>query len=175
MMTHEELGRAIFNSSHLTGEFVLRSGKISHEYFDKYQFESDPILLKEIAVHMVSLLPDSFDVLAGLEVGGIPIATALSLETNKPLAFIRKKPKEHGTKKFAEGIEVENKHLVIIEDVVTSGGQVIISTSDLRKIHANISLALCVIDRESGGAETLSQHGIELRSLFKMSELKSFL
>ena len=150
-MTREELGKKIYDSSYITGEFVLRSGQTSNEYFDKYQFESRPELLGEIAKQIKVLLPEDFDILAGLEVGGIPIATALSLETGKPVVFVRKKAKEYGTCKFAEGVDVKNKKVVIIEDVVTSGGQVIFSTEDLRKAGAIIDTALCVINRESGG------------------------
>ena len=171
-MTREELGKAIYDVSHLTGEFLLRSGKISNEYFDKYRFESRPELLSEIANHLTALLPLEFDLLAGLEMGGIPLSTALSMNTGKRLVFVRKKPKEYGTCKFAEGIEIEGKNLVVIEDVVTSGGQVVISSGDLRKDGAQISIALCVIDREAGGRERLAEVGIELRSLFTMSELK---
>jgi len=173
-MTKKELGIAIYDCSHITGEFLLRSGNISNEYFDKYQFESDPKLLEAIAESLAELLPDEFDLLAGLEVGGIPIATALSLKTGKPVVFVRKKAKEHGTCKLAEGTSVKGKKIVVIEDVVTSGGQVVISTADLRAEGAVIELALCVIDRESGGAESLKDSNIELKSLFTMSELKSY-
>jgi len=171
-MTREELGKKIYDSSYITGEFVLRSGQTSNEYFDKYQFESRPELLGEIAKQIKVLLPEDFDILAGLEVGGIPIATALSLETGKPVVFVRKKAKEYGTCKFAEGVDVKNKKVVIIEDVVTSGGQVIFSTEDLRKAGAIIDTALCVINRESGGPEKLAEAGINLKSLFTMSYLK---
>jgi orotate phosphoribosyltransferase len=171
-MTKEELGKKVYEVAYITGEFLLRSGVISNEYFDKYQFESRPDLLKEIAEQMIPLLPQEFDVIAGLEMGGIPIATALSLETGKPVVFVRKKAKEYGTCKFAEGVPIKNKKVVVIEDVVTSGGQVVISTEDLRKAGAEINLALCVIDRESTGRENLSKNNIELRSLYTMSYLK---
>jgi orotate phosphoribosyltransferase len=171
-MTKEELGKEIYKSSHLTGEFLLRSGKISNEYFDKYRFESQPYLLNEIARQMQELLPEDYDLIAGLEMGGIPLASTLSIWTGKHTVFVRKKAKEHGTCKFAEGAEIDGKHVVIIEDVVTSGGQIIFSSKDLRTDGAIIKYALSVIDRESGGRESLAQDGIELRSLFTMSELK---
>ncbi len=171
-MIREELGKEIYDSSYITGEFVLRSGKISHEYFDKYQFESRPELLTEIAKQLLPLLPIDFDAFAGLEMGGIPIATALSIETNKPMVFVRKKAKEYGTCKFAEGVDIVNKKIVVVEDVVTSGGQVILSTNDLRAAGAIIEYAICVINRESGGTEKLAANGINLQSLFTMSYLK---
>lgn len=171
-MTKEELGREIFNVSHLTGTFVLRSGKVSNEYFDKYLFESNPLLLEEIANHLVHLLPANFDILAGLEMGGIPLAVALSIKTSKPVVFVRKKAKEYGTNKIAEGIDITGKKLVVVEDVITSGGQVVLSSKDLLGFNAEIMKAICVIDRESGGKENLRTEGIELSSLFTMSELK---
>lgn len=174
-MTRQELGTAIYNVSHITGEFLLRSGKISNEYFDKYLFESNPELLQAIAEQMAVNLPDDLDVLAGLEVGGIPIATALSFVTGKPVVFVRKKAKEYGTCKLAEGVDVKDKKVVVIEDVVTSGGQIVLSTEDLRKEGAVIHQALCVIDRESGGPESLAKSGIELKPLFTMSELKGYI
>jgi len=172
-MTHEELGKTIYSTSHLTGTFVLRSGTVSNEYFDKYLFESNPKLLVEIAKKLVDLLPDDFDVIAGLEMGGIPLATALSILTEKPLALVRKKAKEYGTMKIAEGAEIKGKRVVIIEDVVTSGGQVVLSAEDLRKQGAEVTIALCVIDRESGGKNDLAQIGIKLRAIYTMTELKS--
>ncbi len=168
-----ELAKKIYEVSHITGEFLLRSGKISNEYFDKYRFESQPELLKEIAIQMNSNLPKEYDYLAGLEMGGIPIATAISFEAAKPAVFVRKHAKEYGTCQFAEGADVKGKKLVIIEDVITSGGQAIISATDLRNFGAEIDTVLCVIDRQSGGKEALAEAGLKLIPLFTMSELKA--
>ncbi len=171
-MTREELGLEIFKVSHITGEFKLRSGIFSNEYFDKYQFECRPNLLSEITNYLRGMLPSEFDLLAGLETGGIPLATALALKTGKPMVLVRKKAKDYGTMKLAEGPNIKQMNLIVIEDVVTSGGQILKSIEDIRKIGGFCNLALCVIDREQGGPETLSKIGVELRSLFKMSELK---
>jgi len=130
-------------------------------------------LLSEIAACFADIIPSRIDGLAGLEMGGIPLATALSLATGLPLVMVRKKAKEYGTKKIAEGFEVKGKRLLIVEDVITSGGQVIISTNELRQSGAIIEDAVCVIDRESGGKEKLLEAGIKLHSLFTMSELKA--
>lgn len=171
-MTREELGLEILKVSHISGEFKLRSGIISNEYFDKYQFECRPNLLNEITNYLIGLLPTEFDLLAGLETGGIPLATALALKIGKPMVLVRKKAKDYGTMKLAEGPDIEQMKLVVIEDVVTSGGQILTSIENIRKIGGFCNVALCVIDREQGGSEILSTVGIELRSLFKMSELK---
>ena len=172
-MNRTELAQEIYDISHITGEFRLRSGQISNEYFDKYLFEGQPQLLKLIAESMKSLIPDGIDALAGLEMGGIPVVTMLSQVSGIPALFVRKKAKEYGTCKLAEGGEIANKRLLIVEDVVTSGGQILLSAADLRKRKAIVEDALCVIDREAGGSEALADEGLRLHSLFRMSELKN--
>lgn len=172
-VNRQELARAIFKIAHLTGQFLLRSGKTSSEYFDKYQFESDPKLLREIAKSLVALVPKETEYLGALEMGGIPIATALSLETGIPVVFVRKTAKEYGTCKFAEGPAIKGKRLTLIEDVITTGGQVAISCNDLRGEGAVIDTVLCVIDRSEGQTEKIQEAGLNLNPLFTMAELKS--
>lgn len=171
-MTRFDLARRIHQTSHLTGRFTLRSGVTATEYFDKYQFETDPALLREIAAHLQPLIPGETDALAGLELGGVPIATVLSQLCGLPTCFVRKEAKTYGTCKLAEGGDIAGKRLLIVEDVVTSGGQIALSTQDLRDLGARVSHALCVIDREAGGAENLAKAGVELHALFRMGELK---
>jgi orotate phosphoribosyltransferase len=167
-----ELARRIYERSRLTGEFRLRSGATSDEYFDKYLFESDPPLLREIAEALVVLLPDGADALAGLELGGVPLATVVSQVSGLPTLFVRKERKTYGTCRLAEGGEIDGRHLVVIEDVITSGGQVIESCGALREHGAQITMVLCVIDREAGGRENLAAENLDLRSLFTMSQLR---
>jgi orotate phosphoribosyltransferase len=162
----DDLAAAIYATSHITGEFVLRSGVTSTEYFDKYRFEADPVLLCDIAAALVALVPDDTEVLAGL-------ATALSQLTGIPAAFVRKEAKTYGTCQLAEGASIDGKRVTVVEDVVTSGGQVVISCGDLRERGAVVQHALCVIDRESGGPAALADLGVELRPLFTMTELKA--
>ncbi|MFL6053172.1 MAG: orotate phosphoribosyltransferase [Actinoallomurus sp.] len=170
-MTRPELARRIYSAAHLTGHFVLRSGQTATEYFDKYRFESDPVLLDDITRAMAPLVPPETEVLAGLEMGGIPVVTALSRQTGLPCAFVRKQAKPYGTCRLAEGADVAGRRVLVVEDVVTSGGQIVLSTTDLRGLGAQISQALCVIDREQGGAETLSAAGIGLLSLLTATDL----
>ncbi|GAB1430322.1 orotate phosphoribosyltransferase [Ignavibacteria bacterium] len=172
-MDKATLAKNVFQTAHLTGVFTLRSGRVSNVYFDKYQFESRPELLRVIAEKMAEMLPPETEVLAGLEVGGIPIATAISLHTGLPTAFVRKKAKEYGTMRVSEGSNLNERKIVIIEDVITSGGQVLLSAEDLRALGAQILCCLCVIDRESGGREALAEAGIPLQSVFTMSELQA--
>lgn len=172
-MNKTELAKKIYAVSHLTGTFTLRSGQVSNEYFDKYLFASNPELLEAIAVHLSELIPDGTEILAGLEMGAIPIATALSLKTGMPAIFVRKKAKEYGTAKLAEGADFKGKKVCVIEDVVTTGGQIVLSTNDLRERGADIEYVLCVIERDIKGRENLKKEGLELRSLFTMEELKA--
>ena len=167
------LAGEVFSRCYLVGEFTLRSGRSASRYFDKYQFESDPELLRSLAEEMVALVPDETELLAGLEVGGIPVVTALSAATGIPAVFVRKVAKTYGTARLAEGPSVEGKRVLIVEDVVTSGGQIRLSASDLRDLGAFIVGAICVIDREEGGSEILAEDGIVLSSLFGGAELEA--
>jgi orotate phosphoribosyltransferase len=167
-----ELGDRIYKSARLTGEFRLRSGATSNEYFDKYVFESDPRLLREIAEELVSLLPAGVELLAGLELGGVPLAVVVSQVSGLPSVFVRKAAKTYGTCRLTEGGEVAGRRIAVIEDVVTSGGQVIESCRQLHDAGADIAAVLCVIDREAGGRENLAAEGLDLRTLFTMSQLR---
>jgi orotate phosphoribosyltransferase len=172
-MERQALAAAIYDRTHLTGEFTLRSGVVSNEYFDKYLFESDPVLLREICEQLVPLVPGDTEALAGLELGGVPIATVLSQLTGIPVYFVRKEAKTYGTCRLAEGGDIEGTRITVIEDVVTSGGQVIISCGDLRERGALVEHAVCVIDRESGGPAGLTDIGVTLHPLFTMTELNA--
>jgi orotate phosphoribosyltransferase len=170
--TEQSLARRIYDRAHLEGEFRLRSGALSREYFDKYLFESDPQLLRAVGDALVAQLPDGVQVVAGLELGGVPLATMVSQLSGLPALFVRKAAKGYGTCRLAEGGEVEGRRLAVLEDVVTSGGQVIASCRELRVRGAELAGVLCVIDREAGGREALAADGLELRSLFTMSVLR---
>lgn len=169
---NKDLAKKVFDVAHLTGEFLLRSGQTSSEYFDKYQFEAQPEILEQIASELVSHLPKDYDLLGAMEMGGIPIATALSLKTGKPMVFIRKEAKKYGTCKFAEGPEIKNKKICLVEDVITTGGQVVISTEMLRKEGAVVEDVVAVIDRSQGDHTKLDSAQLNLKSLFTMAELK---
>jgi orotate phosphoribosyltransferase len=171
-MTREELGQRIYDLSYLTGNFTLRSGVYSNEYFDKYRFESQPDVLQAVAKKFAQLLPDNIDALAGLELGGIPLVTALSIETGLPCVFVRKEAKNHGTKNWVEGMQIEGQRLCVIEDVITTGGQVISSIENLRQEGATVEHALCVILRSGKAVANLENYQIQLQTLFTMSDLK---
>jgi len=177
-MTQEEtnrvaLARRIVARAQLTGQFTLRSGASSDSYFDKFAFETDPHLLREIAEGLAALLPDQVDAVAGLELGGIPLAVVVSQVCGLPTVFVRKQAKTYGTCRLAEGIEIHGKRLIAIEDVISTAGQAIESVRELRERGAQIETVLCVIDREAGGADRLAEHDLHLHSLFTMAELSA--
>lgn len=166
------LARRVYDAAHLTGAFTLRSGQVSDQYFDKYRFEADPVLLRDVAAAMAPLVPDGIDALAGLEMGGIPVATALSMVTGIPARFVRKEAKTYGTCLLAEGGEIEGLRLLVVEDVVSTGGQVLLSTADLRQRGAKVDTVLCVIDRRPPDVDPFAAEGLELRALFRMDDLQ---
>ena len=165
------LAKRILDKSKVYGSFTLRSGKVADSYFDKYRFESDPVLLADIAQGMAPLIPAGTQVLAGLEMGGIPLVTVLSQQSGLHCAFLRREPKTYGTCRYAEGADLQGKQILLVEDVVSSGGALIDQVGMLRRDGINADTALCVIDRETGGFEKLQDAGIRLISLFKQSEI----
>ena len=128
-------------------------------------------MLDAIAGRLAALVPAGTDVLAGLEMGGIAVVTALGRYTGLPCAFVRKKAKPYGTARLAEGADVSGRRVLVVEDVVTSGGQIVISAGQLRELGATVDAAVCVIDRGEGGASALAAAGIALHALFTRADL----
>lgn len=149
----------------LTGEFTLRSGQVSHEYFDKYLFEAQPALLARVVEQMVPLVPDGTELLGGLELGGVPIATVLSARTGLPGLFVRKAAKQYGTCKLAEGPPVAGRRVTLVEDVITTGGAVRDATRALRAEGAVVEVVVCAIDRSPGDDNPLADVGLEIRAV----------
>jgi len=172
-MDQKELARKIYAAAHITGTFKLRSGQVSNEYFDKYLFEAQPALLREIAMGMKELIPKDAEIIAGLEMGGIPVVTALALESGMQAAFIRKKAKEYGTCKLAEGADIDGKRVCVIEDVVTTGGQILESVQEMRDRGAIVETVLCVIQRNDAATGILAEAGLRLLPLLTMEYIKS--
>ena len=172
-MTKYELAKQIRAVAYLTGEFKLRSGKISNFYWDKYRFESDPLLLTAIAVEMAKLLPVECDGLAGLELGGIPLATAISLQTGIPCFYVRKEAKTYGTCNLIEGGVKEKSLLVVIEDVITTARQVCTSIEQIRGEGHTVEHVVAAIDRQAGGEEKINALGCSFASVFTLAELEA--
>jgi orotate phosphoribosyltransferase len=155
----------------LTGEFTLRSGQAATEYFDKYLFESDPALLGRVADAMLGLVPVGTELLGGLELGGVPIVTALSARTGLPALFVRKRAKEYGTCKLAEGPDVAGRRVTLVEDVITTGGAVRDATRALRGAGAVVEVVVCAIDRSPEGQNPLADVGLEVRPVLTKAQL----
>ena len=171
-MTKTELAKQIRAVSYLTGEFKLRSGSISNFYWDKYRFESHPTLLTAIAEEMAKRLPSECDGLAGLELGGIPLATALSLQTGLPCFYVRKEAKTYGTCNLIEGGPKEGSQLVVIEDVITTAGQVCTSIEQIRAEGYRVEHVVAAIDRQAGGRGKINALGCSFASVFTLAELE---
>ncbi|BBH17267.1 orotate phosphoribosyltransferase [Nocardioides baekrokdamisoli] len=170
-MTDASLAADINATCRLHGTFTLRSGKVSDTYFDKYLFEAQPELLERVASRMVELLPEGTELLGGLEMGGIPIATMVSAKTGIPAIFIRKKAKEYGTAKLAEGPDFNGKRVTLIEDVITSGGAVRDAVNELRPAGAIVETVICAIDRSPEPGESLRDVDLEIRSVLTRADL----
>ncbi|MBI4307186.1 MAG: orotate phosphoribosyltransferase, partial [Chloroflexi bacterium] len=148
-----ELGQDLVHAAFLRGSFVLRSGRTSSYYFDKYLFETKPSILRRLAAFMAEMVPSGIDRIAGPELGAVPIATALSMELGLPFVIVKKAQKAYATGKQIEGEIYPGERIVLIEDVVTTGSQAIESGAILRSAGAVVTDVLVVVDREEGAAQ----------------------
>ena len=169
-----ELAAALREHALLEGDFVLRSGRRSSYYLDKYRFETRPDLLRPLGVKLAEAVreaePDAVR-LAGPELGAVALVAAASLETELPFLIVRKEAKDYGTANRIEGVFEEGECVCLIEDVVTSGGAAVAAVEALRAAGLRCRNAVCVVDREEGGVDALARHAVRLRSLFRASEL----
>jgi orotate phosphoribosyltransferase len=167
----QELARDVVGAAYLRGEFVLSSGVTSTYYFDKYLFETKPGILRRIASFLAEVVPPLTDRIAGTELGAVALATALSLETGLPFVIARKGMKTYSTARLVEGELYPGEHVVVIEDVVSTGAQAIRAADSVVRAGAQVVGILAVIDREQGGADAISAAGYALTSLFSRSQL----
>jgi orotate phosphoribosyltransferase len=173
-LTHEELKLALREHAYLEGDFVLRSGKRSSYYLDKYRFETRPDILgalgERIARAVEEFEPDAAR-LAGPELGAVALAAAGSLASGLPFLIVRKEAKDYGTSNRLEGVYEEGECVCLVEDVVTSGGALLEAVDALRDAGLTVRTAVCVVDREEGGADALARQAVRLRPIFRASEL----
>ncbi|MEN3342909.1 MAG: orotate phosphoribosyltransferase [Actinomycetota bacterium] len=173
-MSRDPLAAAIVEHAYLEGDFLLRSGKRSRYYLDKYRFETRPDLLGPIGERLAaSVREHAADAtrLAGPELGAVALAAAASLESGLPFLIVRKDAKEYGTAKQVEGPYEPGECVCLVEDVVTSGGALLHSVAALRRAGLVVHTAVCVVDREEGGADALARHAVRLRPLFRAGDL----
>jgi orotate phosphoribosyltransferase len=170
----DPLADALVAAAYLEGDFLLRSGKRSRYYLDKYRFETRPDLLQPIGERIAAEVREhASDAvrLAGPELGAVALATAASLQSGLPFLIVRKAAKDYGTSKQIEGPYEEGECVCLVEDVVTSGGALLESIEALRAAGLVVHTAVCVVDREEGGADALARHAVRLRPLFRSGEL----
>ncbi len=168
-----DLGERLLAASYLEGDFVLRSGRRSTFYLDKYLFSTQPDLLRDIAAGLAAKLPahGESDLLAGPELGAVAIVAAVSLASGKPFVIVRKGAKGYGTDKAMEGRAEPGQRVIMIEDVVTSGGAALMAVDKLREAGLSIDTLLCVVDREEGGREQIEAKGLTFDPLFTATSL----
>src|SRR5881394_618303 len=175
-MSADPLAAALVEHAYLEGDFLLRSGRRSRYYLDKYRFETRPDLLgplgERIAAGVREHAPDATR-LAGPELGAVALAAAASLESGLPFLIVRKAAKGYGTDKRLEGTWETGASACLVEDVVTSGGAAVSAVDALRDAGLNVSTAICVVDREEGGSDELARHAVLLRPLFRASDVLS--
>lgn len=171
---HDEratLAADVARVAQLRGDFILSSGRRSAYYFDKYRFETDPALLRRIARGLAGLLDTNVDRLAGPELGAVALVTAVSLETGIPFVIVRRAAKDHGGSRQIEGTLAAGDRVVVIEDVITTGGQALAAAERVAAAGATVTAILAVIDREEGGSDAIRSAGHDFRPLLMKADL----
>jgi len=170
-MTKQQLAQAIKQAAYLEGDFVLRSGKRSRYYLDKYLFETDPSILREIGELLAGHVAEDIDRIAGAELGGVPLAAAASLASGKPFVIVRAAKKDYGTARRIEGILKPAEKVLLVEDVVTTGGQVLEAAEVIRQAGAEVVKVVAVLDRLEGAADRIRRAGYAYEPLFTTEDL----
>jgi orotate phosphoribosyltransferase len=172
----DELGAALLDYAYLEGDFVLRSGRRSNYYLDKYRFETRPDLLAALGEHIAAEVaehePEAVR-LAGPELGAVALTASASLSSGLPFVIVRKSAKEYGTSKRLEGVFEPGERVCLVEDVVTTAGALIEALDAVREAGLECRNAVCVVDREEGGADALARKGARLVPLFRAGDLLS--
>jgi len=173
-VTHDELGALLVERALLEGDFVLRSGRHSSWYLDKYRFETEPAILRALGASLAEAVracePDA-DRLAGPALGAVALAASAAMASGLPFIIVRGEAKEYGTAKRIEGPFEPGELVCLLEDVVTSGGALAEAVSAVREEGLVVRHAVCVVDREEGGSDALARLGVRLSSLFRGSDL----
>jgi orotate phosphoribosyltransferase len=168
------LGQLLVERALLRGRFVLRSGRTSDYYLDKYRFETDPELLEGLGRELAELIAGhapQAELLAGPELGAVPLAAVASIQSRLPYVIVRKEAKEYGTANRIEGVFEPGARVCVVEDVVTSGGALLSAVDALADAGLEVCAAICVVDRQEGGAAAIAARGIPFRAMFTTADL----
>jgi orotate phosphoribosyltransferase len=172
-LDHRELARKIKETAYIRGEFTLKSGRKSHYIIDKYAFETRPEVLRLVARHFAAALPPDTNRLAGVELGGVPLATAVSLETGLPFVIVKNTQKGYGTNRLIEGTLEAGDRVAMLEDVATTAATAVRSAQVLREAGAARVDVLVVVDREEGAAEAFAEAGLPYTALVTRTDLET--
>ena len=167
----KDLGERLVATSLLRGDFLLSSGGRSDYYFDKYLFETKPELLRDVTTELLNLVPGDAELLAGPELGAVPLVACMSLVGNLPYVIVRRQPKTYGTGRHFEGRITPGDRVVLVEDVITSGNQALAAADRLRNFGVHLDVVLCVLDREEGAAPKFAERDLDLRPLYTSAQL----
>jgi orotate phosphoribosyltransferase len=170
-MNDKDLIERIAQAALLKGDFTLRSGRKSKYYLDKYLFETQPDILKALGERFAKHVDSSVDRLAGAELGGIPLVTAAAMATGKPSVLIRNQKKDYGTAKQLEGVLKPGDRILIVEDIATTGGQVLEAAKVITEAGGKVVKIVAVIDRQEGAREFIEKAGYTFASLFTKTDL----
>jgi len=165
------LAGRIKEAAYLEGDFTLRSGRKSNYYLDKYLFETQPDILRELGTMFASYAQESTTLIAGAELGGVALAASTAMAAGKPFVIIRNAKKDYGTAKPFEGKMSDADSVLLVEDIATTGGQVLEAAKLIREIGGKVEAIVCVIDRQEGARENIEEAGFRFESLFTKADL----
>jgi len=170
-MTKEQLIKRIKETAYLEGDFVLRSGKRSKYYLDKYLFETCPDILKALGEQFCEYITDDVTLIAGAELGGVALAAATAMASGKNWIIVRNSKKGYGTGKMVEGILNAGDVVLLVEDIATTGGQVLEAAKIITDAGATVKKIVCVIDRKQGAEENVTTAGYTFESIMTKDDL----
>jgi orotate phosphoribosyltransferase len=171
-MTTQELAEKIRAAAYLEGNFTLRSGKTSTFYIDKYLFETRPEILAELGRRFAEKVTARTTLIAGAELGGVALAAAASLASGKPFVIMRNAKKDYGTSKMYEGKLSAGDVVLLVEDIATTGGQVLEAAKVIVAAGASVEKIVAVVDRGQGAAENIRAAGFVFESLLGSRDLR---
>jgi len=170
-VTREELIKRIKQTAYLEGNFTLRSGKKSKYYLDKYLFETCPDILEALGVEFAGYVTEDVTLIAGAELGGVALAAATAMATGKNWIIVRNSKKGYGTGKLIEGVLKKGDVVLLVEDIATTGGQVLEATKVITEAGAEVKKIVCVIDRKQGAEENITNAGYKFESILTKDDL----
>jgi orotate phosphoribosyltransferase len=170
-VTRKELIKRVKETAYLEGDFVLRSGKRSKYYLDKYLFETCPDILKALGKEFARHMTEDVTLIAGAELGGVALAAATAMQTGKKWVIIRNSRKDYGTSKLVEGVLNPGDVVLLVEDIATTGGQVIEAAKIITDAGATVKKIVCVIDRKQGARENITRAGYAFEAILTKEDL----